>query len=577
MPAAGGERGAVRKPWRSQLKVALVFPNHYRVGMANLGFQVLYGLFNAHDEVLCERAFLPEAPAAVPAGHESGRPLAHFDLIAFSVSFENDYPNLIHILDRSGLPRLAGDRSPPHPLVLAGGVACWLNPEPLAPFVDLFLLGEAEGLVSTFLRHLDLRLDRKQLLPMLARAVPGAYVPSLFRPSYGPDDRICAFEPLADVPPRVTRVLALDLDAAPTCTQVMPPHGPFADTFLTEVSRGCPHGCRFCAAGFVYRPPRFRSLASLVACIPSAQAHAARLGLVGAAVSDLPALAELCDAAARVGLPLAFSSLRADALTPQLTAALRRSRIKTATIAPDAGSQRLRDLINKGLGEEQVLQAAETLVAAGIPNLKLYFMVGLPTETDEDVEAIARLAQAVRSRFLAASRDRGRIGRMTVTVSAFVPKPWTPFQWVGMHAPADIDQKFKYLHCALGAVPNLVLQTEAPRQAYLQALLSRGDRRVAALLAHHADGIAWSRIYRQAAPHPDHFVQRTRAVSEILPWDFIDMGVDRQYLAAEYRRALAGRRTPPCPPRGCGRCGACRQGLPGAVAADDVIKVHLTE
>ncbi len=557
-PLCDDETGAIRKRWRNQLKVALVFPNRYRVGMANLGFQTLYGLLNAYEGVLCERAFLPEMVATPLSSCESGRPLDRFDLIAFSVSFENDYPNLIRILDQAGLPRRTRDRSPPHPLVLAGGVACWLNPEPIAPFIDIFLLGEAEGLLPGFIEHLDLHQDRPALLRHLACRVAGVYVPALYRPSYGIDGLLAAFEPLADVPARVRRVQAPDLAAVTTCTQVMAPHGPFQDTFLAEVSRGCPHGCRFCAAGFVYRPPRFRSVETLSACLHLARARAARIGLIGAAVSDLPGLAELCAAAAGLDLPLAFSSLRADALTPELIAALRRGRVKTATIAPDAGSQRLRDTINKGLSEAQVAQAVETLVAAGIPNVRLYFMVGLPTETEEDVAAIVALVTAVKTRFLSISRPRGHIGRITVSVSAFVPKPWTPFQWAAMEAPRAIEAKLQHLRHALRAVPNLQLQAEVPRQAYLQALLSRGDRRVAPLLESHADGLAWPEAFKGASPHPDHFVLRPRPLDELFPWDFIDHGLDRAYLASEYARALKGQLSPPCHPGGtCRLCGAC--------------------
>jgi len=557
-PLSGSETGVVRKRWRDQIKVALVFPNRYPVGMANLGFQTLYGLFNAYDDLLCERAFLPESPDMPLSSCESGRSLDRFDIIAFSVSFENDYPNLIRILDLAGFPRQARDRTPLHPLVLAGGVACWLNPEPIAPFVDLFLLGEAEGLLPDFMAHLDLRRDRPALLRHLARNVPGAYVPALYRPQYGADGLLTAFEPQEDVPARVRRVQSPDMTRDIACTQVMAPHGPFQDTYLVEVSRGCPHGCRFCAAGFVYRPPRFQTLVTLCDHLQQARTRAARVGLVGAAVSDLPDLAELCNAAARLDLPLAFSSLRADALTPELVAALRRSRIKTATIAPDAGSQRLRNAINKGISEEQVLQAADTLVSAGIPNLKLYFMVGLPTETEEDVAAIVSLIQAVKNRFLAASRRRGRMGRITVSVSVFVPKPWTPFQWAPMADPRAIATKLHYLRQTLKGVPNVQLQAETPRQAYIQALLSRGDRRVSSLLEGHAGGQAWNDLFQKAVPHPDHFVLRSRPLDERLPWDFIDHGLNRAYLAAEYARALRSQPSLPCRPEaGCRLCGAC--------------------
>ncbi|HSM74134.1 MAG TPA: radical SAM protein, partial [Desulfobacterales bacterium] len=416
------EHGTLRKAWAGRIRVALVYPNSYPVGMSNLGFQTVYRLLNAQQGVVCERVFVPEngGPAVTL---ESGQPLGAYDVVAFSLSFENDIPNVITLLQRAGLPLHSRDRGGAHPLVVAGGVACFLNPEPLAPFIDLFMLGEAEAMLPAFCGTFDPGADRRRMLLRLAQGQAGCYVPAFYRPSYRSDGSLEAFTPLADVPPRIRRVFLPDLSKTGTCSAVVTPHAAFGRTYLIETGRGCPHGCRFCSAGYIYRPPRFRPPALLEENLRQGAAVTDRIGLVGAAVSDLPEIAALCNGLRAKGVRISFSSLRADALTPELIAVLQQSQVKTATIAPDAGSERMRRVINKGIDEASILAAAETLVAAGIPNLKLYFMVGLPTETAADVAAIVALCRRIKHRFLASSRSRGRIGELTVSLNSFVPKP----------------------------------------------------------------------------------------------------------------------------------------------------------
>jgi len=561
---AESETGAIRKDWQGRIRVALVYPNTYHVGMSNLGFQAVYYLLNKIEHVVCERSFLPD-DGGPQTGRlttiESGKPLGDFDVIAFSVSFENDYPHLLTILEKAGLPLRSNDRGSPHPLVIAGGVAFFSNPEPVADFIDCFLLGEAETILSHFFNIVSadlLNTDRRSCLETLARDVPGVYVPSFYKASYNPDGTLRLFEPTCDVPVKVKRGFVKDLARVSTSSVIVTPETTFDDKFLIEVSRGCRHGCRFCSTGFIYRPPRFRPLSLLDECLETGSSICDRIGLVGAAVSDLPDIDKLCARALQKKHQISFSSLRADALTPELISVLRQSNVKTATIAPDAGSERMRAVINKGIKKEDILDAAETLVANGIPNLKLYFMIGLPTETTEDVEAIVRLCKQIKHRFLKSSRTVKRIGEITVSLNSFVPKPFTPFQWVAMDDMRTLKTKIKHVKNGLKRVSNLRVHADIPRWAYIQSLLSRGDRRVSQilLLAHQNQG-NWPQTLKASPLNSDFYTQRKRALDELFPWDFIDQGINKSFLAREYKRALQGKTSPPCPIESCTICGVC--------------------
>lgn len=564
---AAAEDGAVRKHWRGKTRVALVYPNRYAVGMSNLGLHAVYAILNGREDVVCERVFLPENDAA-SAGRlvtlESGQPVAATDIVAFSLSFESDYPHLLTLLKRAGIPLRASERDAAHPLIVAGGVACFLNPEPIAAFVDCFLIGEAEVILPEFLRVFTPGAERRGLLKAIARSVPGAYVPRFYEVHYGPDGTPSAWVPTEEVPSRIVRPHLEDLSATATCSAVLSPDTAFGGAFLVEVGRGCPHGCRFCSAGFVYRPPRFRSEGSLADTIAQGLARSSQIGLVGAAVSDLPGIASLCRRFSGPGISLSFSSLRADALDSELLEALGRSGVKTATIAPEAGSERLRRVINKGLTEQDVLNAAAALVARGIPNLKLYFMVGLPTETREDVDAIVALVKHIKHAFLKSSRTRQVIGTLTVSLSSFVPKPFTPFQWAAMTPVAELKARIKRIQAELRRVPNVRVHADLPRWAYIQALLARGDRRVAGLLS-RVDAAAgnWAQALKNDPLNPDFYVLRERDPNEILPWDFIDHRVTKAFLQNDYRRALQGRPGVVCRVDSCRLCGACGEAPSG--------------
>ncbi len=559
--AAPRESGAVIKDWRGRLRVALAYPNTRALGMANLGFQAVYRLFNERDAAVCERLFLPEPGDSAPLRSvESGRAPAEFDILAVSISFESDDVGLLRLLDMAGLPLRAVDRTPDMPVVIAGGVAPTLNPEPIAPFADLILVGEAEMLIPPFLDRFDPDADRESLFAQLAREVPGVYVPAFYESRHRADGLLAEIRPTRNLPDRVERVYLPDLAAAETCTAVISEETAFDSAFLVEVGRGCPHGCRFCSAGYVYRPPRFRGVDQLRKTMERGATETDRIGLVGAAVSDLPEVRTLCDDFSRNGVRISFSSLRADALAPELISALRDSRVRTATVAPDAGSERMRRVINKGVTEADVLSAVETLVDAGIPNLKLYFMVGLPGETREDVVAAVDLVKRVKDRFLRSSRPRGRMGEITVSVSSFVPKPVTPFQWAAMDAVPELKAKIRIIRDGLRRVANVRVHADPPKHARVQALLSRGDRRVADLLeAGYRNGENWARVFKESPVNADFFVTREREKDEPFPWEVVRHGVSREFLRREYERALAGKVSKDCPGagEGCRVCGAC--------------------
>lgn len=549
--------------------VCLAYANRYPVAMGNLGFQVVYELFDRADGVVCERAFLPDEDEAVGRGElralESGRRVSDCDLLAFSISFETDYLNLIRMLELAGMPARREQRDDSHPLVIAGGPAIFLNPEPIADFVDCFLIGEGEELLPEFLAVWGEQRDgdRAALLDAAAARVPGVYVPADFTPVF--DDR-CQIELRhhGGGPARVERRLIWDLNRFATTTRVLSDEAVFGDMVLVEASRGCQWGCRFCAAGYMYRPIRSRDAGGLGAAVAAGLDERRTVGLIGAEMASVPGVDRLAELAAARGGRLSPSSLKADCVTPRLAAALAAGGARSVTIAPEAGSERMRRVINKNLGEDDILRAADLMAGEGVQQLKLYFMIGLPTETDDDVLAIAALTERIRARLTGGARRR-RVGSVTISLNAFVPKPWTPFQWDPMEPIGTLRGKAQRLRQATRRVPNLTLDVESPREAYLQTILSRGDRRAGRFLeAAHAAGGDWWRVIRAwqrdglpGAPHPDAYVHRTYGADELLPWDFIDHRIARSYLWVERRKAFTARQTPPCDTSTCRSCAAC--------------------
>lgn len=562
------EKGAVVREWGARFPIALVYPQIYPVAMGNLGFQAIYHLLNSQPGLVCERAFLP-APDEFEEYRrtrtpiltlESQRPLQDFAVVAFSISFEADYPYVLQILAAAGLPLTAAARDR-GPLVLAGGVATFLNPEPLAPFVDAFFLGEGEAGAVPFFQLLaegcSAAGHRPQLLQELARAVPGAYVPSGYQPRYQPDGTLAEFEAATGFPEKITAPHLPELTPFPTHSHLLTPQSEWGEMFLVETGRGCSRGCRFCAAGFIYRPPRERALEELWTQVAQGLLERRKVGLVGAAISDHPAVKELCRKILAAGGEMGISSLRADSADAELFQLLAQGGVRSVALAPEAGSDRLRQVLNKGLYRDDLTRAVLGVSQAGIPQLRLYFMVGLPTETVEDVADIPRLVRYLEHCVIKASRGKKRLGLITLSLSSFVPKPFTPFQWAPFLEVAELKKRLKLVTREFHGVKAVRVHTDLPKWAYVQALLARGDRRVGdILLLAHQHG--WTKALQKSPVNPDFFTLRARQPEELFPWDFIDHGLKKEYLWEEYQRALEGKETPPCRPQVCTRCGICR-------------------
>jgi radical SAM superfamily enzyme YgiQ (UPF0313 family) len=542
------ETGYVLKPHGGRLRVALAFPSTYWVGMSSLGFQTVYRLFNALDDVVCERVFLPpkqELRAQLANGTplltlESQTPVADFDVLAFSVSFEWDYTNVVSMLRLARLAPRASDRRARDPLVVIGGAVTFVNPEPLAPFADVIAAGEGETLVPDLVAVLRDGGSRDEQLHRLT-AFRGFYVPSLYDVRYGDDGTIAAFEPRANgVPPVVKKAAVKSAERLdPPTTSIFTPDTEFGSRFLVEVVRGCANLCRFCWAGYNYLPVRAFPADRILELAANARRHANRAGLVSIALCDHPEIERILDGLLALGYSISPASLRLDDLTDGIVRRLRESGEKSITIAPETGSDRLRRVINKTVTNDEILAATDLIFANGIDNLKLYYMIGLPTETDEDLEAIRDLTVRMRDIMLTHARPRGHLGRIVGSVNPLIPKPGTAYQWIPMEDPAVTERKAKRLRHLLSGIDNVYFNIKSERHSYYQALLSLGDRRVAGTIeAADRNGGNWRAAVAETGLDADFYIFRDRSNDAVLPWDIIDGGMKTSFFQSEFRKAL---------------------------------------
>ncbi len=550
------EVGHVRKPHADRLRIALAFPNTYYVGMSNLGFQTVYRQFNALDNVVCERVFLPgrqELRASLDSSRplltlESQTPVSEFDVFAFSVSFEWDYTNVLTLLRLARLPLYAAGRSGDCPLVVIGGAITFLNPEPLAPFADVVAAGEGEVLAPALVAAFDGPRDRAGLLHRLATQ-RGFYVPAFYDVHVAGDGAGLRFSARPDtgasVPVHKAAVKAADV-VDPPATSIFTPDTEFGSRFLVEVVRGCANFCRFCWAGYNYLPVRPFNASRILDLAAAARPHADRAGLVSIALCDHPQIEDILGRLVEMGYSLSPASLRLDDLTEPILKLLRAGGERSITIAPETGSDRLRRVVNKTVTNEEILDRAELIFASGFENLKLYFMIGLPTETDEDLVAIRDLIGQMRDRMLRHARGRGTVGRIVASVNPLIPKPMTAYQWLPMAQASLVDRATRRLRTLMSGLDNVYCTIKSERHSYYQALLSLGDRRVArAIEAAERNGGAWRQAVAEAGLDADSYLFRDRSNDAGLPWDIIDGGMNATFLRNEYDKALRAEWTMP--------------------------------
>ena len=546
-------------------KVAIVYPNTYFVGMSNLGLHIIYEEINLRNDSVCERIFLPEKKELEAYDKtktplmsvETQRPMHQFDVVAFDVTFEMDYFHIPLMLRHGRVPIMGKDRTEFDPIVIAGGPCATFNPEPFADFIDAFIIGEGEGIVS---RVLDIirdgkmeGLDRHAILRQLAN-ISGVYVPSLYVPIYSDDGEFKGYHIVEGAPTTIKRHFEMLTSGGETV--VATNYTEFGAMYIIEVARGCGRHCRFCMAGYCFRVPRVRPLDILKEGVDRAEKLGKKVGLMGAAISDYPEVDELVTYIRSKDMRYSCASLRADSLTQAVVDGLADSGQKTITIAPETGSERLRRVINKGISEEHLQNAATLSAKSGIQHMRLYIMIGLPTETDEDIDAIVGLAERTQAHMA----EVGCKGRLTLSINPFIPKPFTPFQWMAMDNQKTVEKKLQYIKKALQKNRRIEVLVESPKEAYIQGVLARGDRRLGAVLAACAadrGSKSFKAEMKAAGLDMDEMNYRERSFDEFLPWSHLDMGMDDGYLEMEWKRSVDEAYTPPCV-QGCKRCGVCK-------------------